>query len=309
MLHIHQDYTNAYTYTTSITANSTTLATGTTVGVSDSHRRFIGLPRATITYYLNDTTESAYSYYVMGSTTYGKITNDKDPYYDMNYLDLADFAEADGKDINIYNVSFDGWTYYDYNGNEITISEWESDNGTKGHLTAKPNVSYSVKTASQLYIEEYINTTPGNFATLYNVPYNTVYSMSDLKSNWDSSGKTAYYSWATVTGVASAAGDRDGTYSSNDFSVEEDLPYPNASIYVRFNYTYDVIVKDLSDNTLGTYTMNFSSSYSAPTLDAATVSSALGKNYSKIYTAIGGTGESTLTFTENTYYNTVYIGD
>ena len=306
------DYTDAYTYnTTSITANSTTLATGTTIGVSDSHRRFIGLPRATITYYLNDTTPSAYSYYVMGYTTYGKITNDKDPYYDMNYLNSSDFANADGKDINIYYVDFAGWKYYDYNGSEINISDWESDNGTKGHLIAKPNVSYSARTASQLYIEESIHTDPtdGNFTTLYNVSYDTVYSMSDLKSNWDSN-KTAYYSWATVTGVASAAGSRDGTYSSDDFSVAEDLPYPNTSIYVNFNYTYDVIVKDyLTGDTLGIYTMNFSS-HSLPTLNATSVSSSFGKYYSKIYTDTNGTGAtSSLTFGEETHYSTVYIGD
>lgn len=302
------DYTNAYTYnTTSITANSTTLATGTTVGVSDSHRRFIGLPRATITYYLNDTTESDYSYYVMGSTTYGTVVNNKDPY--PSYLNLANFAEADGKNINIYNVSFDGWTYYDYNGNEITLSEWESDNGTKGHLTAKPNVSYTIKTAEQLYIEESINTTPGNFVTLYDVSYDKTYTMDELKAKWDEKTKSPYYSWATVTGVASAAGSRDGTYSSNTFSLKEDLPHPNTSIYVNFNYTYNVTVKDLNDDTtLGTYTMHFSSN-SAPTLNATSVSSSFGKYYSKIYTAIDGTGESTLTFTENTYYNTVYIGN
>ena len=303
------DYTNAYTYTTNVTADSTTLATGTTIGVSDSHRRFIGLPRATITYYLNDITPSTYSYYVMGSTTYGTVVNNKDP-YDEGSLTLADFANADGYNTGMYNVTFNGWKYYDYNGDEITISEWESDNGTKGHLTAKPTVSYSVKTASTLYIEESINTTPGNFVTLRDVPYNTVYSMSDLKSNWDNSTKAAYYSsWATVTGVASAAGSKDGTYSSDDFSVEEDL-YPNTSIYVNFDYTYAVTVKDLSDTTLGTYYMHFSS-HSLPTLTATSLSSSLGNgnSYSKIYTDINGTGVSSLTFGEETHYDTVYLGN
>ena len=299
------DYTNAYTYTTSITANSTTLATGTTVGVSDSHRRFIGLPRATITYYLNDTTESGYSYYVMGSTTYGTVVNNKDPYPSL--LNLADFANADGYNTGMYSVNFNDWTYYDYNGSEINISDWESDNGTNGHLIAKPDVSYSIK-STDLYIQESINTSPSNFVTLRGVRYDTVYSMSDLKSNWDSN-KDAYYSWATVTGVASAAGSKDGTFSSNDFSVAEDL-YPNTTIYVNFNYTYDVIVKDyLTGDTLGIYTMNFSS-HSLPTLNATSVSSSFGKYYSKIYTDTNGTGAtSSLTFGEETHYSTVYIGD